>query len=50
MWTHAKNLGVALDSFSLVEKNESVDLRKNWKILFEPSLRIVTWEEHLRKL
>lgn len=31
-------------------KNESVDLRKKWRILFKPNLRITTQEEHLRKL
>ena len=32
------------------EINKSVDTRKKWKILFQAKLRIVTWEEHLRKL
>lgn len=25
-------------------------LGKNWKTLFEPNVRIITWKEHLRKL
>ena len=28
----------------------SVDLRKNWKVLFKPNLRIIIQEEILRKL
>lgn len=27
-----------------------ISLRKNWKIVFEPDLWIITQEEHLRKL
>lgn len=27
-----------------------IDFRKNWKILFEQNLRIITQKEHLRKL
>ena len=30
-------------------ENQSVDLRKKWKILFEPNLRITTQEHHLSK-
>ena len=28
--------------------NQSADLRKKWEILFEPDVRVITWEEHLR--
>ena len=33
-----------------VNKKVKVDLRKKWKVLFQPNLRIITQEEHLRKL
>lgn len=32
------------------KKSSTVDLRKKWKLLFEPNWRIITQEEYLRKL
>lgn len=34
-------------SSSLSTKNQLADLRKKWEILFEPDVRVVSWEEHL---
>ena len=35
-------------SLACQRKNQSADLRKKWEILFEPDVRVITWEEHLR--
>ena len=44
------NVTVKMVSVRLSMKNTSVDLRNKWRVLFKSNLKIITWEEHLRKL
>ena len=49
-WVHETRIAFRIRS--LIQENVNINWskRKKWKFLFEPNLRFITWEEHLRKV